>query len=94
MSVDKYVDYSFGLYIQAAEKFGVVPVDKKEYRDLLFSAVTALKECPEVHGEYPYVFVKVSDLYMKAKKKGENLDISYMDKDAFNLVTNFKQEGV
>lgn len=90
--IDKYINYSFDLYIQASSKFGIVPVDKKEYRDLLFSAVTALKECSNVHGEHPYVFVKIGDLYMKAKKIDENLDISYMDKEAFNLVTNFKQK--
>lgn len=92
MSVDLYVDQSYGNYVAAAAKFGVVPVVKKEYRDLLFSAASALKDCPDVNGDHPYVLVAISDLYMKAKKIGENLDISFMDRETFNLTTKFKEE--
>jgi hypothetical protein len=88
MSVDKYIDQSYQNYLGATEKFSVAPVDKKEYRDLLFSAATALKDVQDT----AYVIVKIEDLYMKTKKLGENLEISYMDRETFNLTTKFKEE--
>jgi len=93
MSVEVYVDQSYQNYVAATGKFAVDPVKKEEYRDLLFSAATALKECLDTRqGEHPYVLVKVGDLYMKAKKLGENLDISFMDKETFNLTVKYKED--
>lgn len=92
MSVDQYVALSYDKYVGATEKFGVVPVEKKEYRDLLFSAASALKDILDTQqGEHPYVLVAIGDLYMKAKKIGENLDVSFMDRETFNLTTNYKE---
>ena len=90
-SIDKYIDHSYDQYINATSKFGVDPVDKKEYRDLLFNAGYALKEAKNESGYPPYVIVKVGSLYMKAKKSGDNLDINYMDKETFYLTTNYKE---
>jgi hypothetical protein len=92
MSVDRYVDQSYGNYVAASAKFAVVPVEKKLYRDLLFSAASALKDVLDTQqGDHPYVIVAIGDLYMKAKKIGENLDVSFMDRETFNLTTRFKE---
>jgi hypothetical protein len=50
---------------------------------------SALKDCNDIDNDRPYVIVAVGNLYMKAKKIGENLDISFMDKETFNLTTQF-----
>lgn len=90
-AVDKYIDQSYDQYINATLKFGVDPVSKKEYHDLLFSAGYALREAVNESGYPPYVIVKVGSLYMKAKKRIENLDVSFMDKDTFDLTTTYKE---
>lgn len=92
MSSEALVEQSYKYYIQATVRFSAIPVEKKEYRDLLFSAVSALKDITELpRDEYPYVIVKIDKIYMKAKKIGENLDVSFMDKETFDLTTKYKQ---
>ncbi|HLD91417.1 MAG TPA: hypothetical protein VI911_10470 [Patescibacteria group bacterium] len=89
MSLDEDVDKSFNLYLRATEKFKVVPMERKDYKELLLNALYALRDCYSQRGADPYVIVKANDLYMKAKKLGDNLEISYMDKETFQLTTSF-----
>lgn len=93
MNINDYLDQSYKQYLQAASKFSVDPVDRDEYGNLLFSAASALKDCRDETNEHPYVIVVVKDLYMKAKKVGKNLEVSYMDKETFNLTTKFKEDS-
>ena len=93
MNVDSYIDQSYNQYQLACEKMQAELISKKEYRDLLFSAVFALKEAKEEERSHPYVLLKVGSIYMKAKKIQDNLDISFMDKETFQLTTNYNSKG-
>ena len=92
MIPDEIVDLSYGKYLQATQRLAVVPIDRKDYRGFLITAAVALKDCPESNEEHPYVFIKVGDVYMKAKKIGESLELSYMDKETFKLTVQFKED--
>ena len=91
--IDQYIDHSYSLYLDTTTKYVVAPVDKKEYRELIFSAGYALKECHYSKDTgHPYVIVKVGDLYMKAVKVDEQLRVSFLDREAFNVLTTYKKE--
>ena len=90
--VDKVVETSYSHYMDATTKYGVVPVEVEEYRSLLFSAGTALRDCTDLPNDgNPYVIIKVGSLYMKAVRVGDNLQVSFMDTEAFNVLTQYKK---
>jgi hypothetical protein len=88
MSIDVYLDSSYNQYIAATLKFNNLKVNKIDYKNYLLNAVANLKDC----NDGAYVIVDINTLYMKVKKVGENVDVSYMDKETFNLITNYNNQ--
>lgn len=83
--IHKFIENSYNIYCKAATKLNSNIIEYNEYSDLIFSAGAALSNI--THNQAPYVILRVGDIYMKAKKINDNLDISYFDKEMFDIIT-------
>lgn len=90
MTLDAYILDSFNQYINATLKFNAESIGYKEYKEIILGAAETLKDYLDGSGKRPYVITKVKSIYIKTKKIGDNLEISYMDEETFQLTTNYK----
>lgn len=83
--IDIFIKNSYDIYNKAAPELNANIVSYNEYKDLIFSAGSALSNI--THEQSPYVILRIGNIFMKAKKINDNLEISYIDKEMFDIIT-------